>query len=1683
MFFNLPPFDEDSIGFVFTASIYDYVTGSNIKKKSEEDNQKLFLLSKICQKDFFENMPKTFTISTKNSTLHFNIQMLKETSPVISKFVQDNPNENNYSLNLTDDDNILVKFAQLYQGKSIIFEEGDIPLIQRFTQLLQIKNCPNFLKPKSLATTQIDSDGKRVYKSISFLGSSSFSETIEIYKNGLISYLTREEFNYFTIITKKKEYKCCIFGVYTSSVIRQILDEDSSQKEFKYNFEDNKEEFQLICDFFNCQKIDITNENMDSLKEIAEDLQINCILQSIDNYINHYEKVTEKIEKYEGIIDKIDELFDMLYNIRTHGIEKVKNRIIESGWFREERRVEELSAFIISVVKVNFSLQKDICELLIKLKEEENDDNKFQLLIPFTIERLMTLYWPHNYLINYEDGKDEEKRRFSIHNNRNTEETINLTNRCVYSFIRILYKRGLISKEELFESLKNYDFSSNALNAFFLPELFEINPKNIEIIEKNSKNKIRQFVSNVNGPKISLKDISTNEASSRGMYYFWPKFALKYLPDKIGLYEEMLDKMEPDDELTKSIWYDDVDSFQRIISRDGIDIKKCRILYNIFDDFEEKMNLINYSALYGSIKCFKFIILNEGEIDESTFYFSICGGNNEIIKIVDQQRSKPFISDKKEKIRYQNLMIDRSFVSFWFNFENPGVPYVDGILFKPHPESKEYDKFDGDNIQYQRISDDVYIFLNCCNINNIIAPTIAMNKNDLFDWIFENNFVNNGKSGNDLKHIAVLSASSGNAHSLIALFDNGYFVNKKIISIAARNGFYTLTKLLLDLYDKKAASDSKSHDFNDSFDSFDFKSIVHFGNISIFKLFIGKMNNASLEKALLHAIEINCKKIVQYVFDHLDRFDFKIDNNDFITSALKLSIKTHKMFNFLFDYFKKLKPELFNVDLFSTLLIHACTNSNLEVTKEVTEMILKEDDKYDFTTAFFKASSSKSMKICQYFIDNKVLIEFENNPYIGSLGGISFELFENIIKSIDPKIKFLFYECVHEAILNKNKKLIEIIFEEKPPKGNELFEGVQTEDIEIVDLILKYNSEPSFVNKVTVDGTCLCLAVNLRNKEIVERLLCVPGIDLNLYDSRRNQTPLAIAVEYRDLELVDIILNYIDNSSDSLAISSTLGYLQDDFCKANKQVSEDEWNIIERFFKAKSVDPNIFQFHEFGSSTIPFLSIACFDNKIDIVELLLSLDNINVNIYDPSSYFTPLMFALDCSNIEIAKLLIKHPKTNINLRDQNDESALTIAVRNKQKEIIDLLVKDERFDPFESKLSCAFIYSCNEIAQQLSSLSFLDVNEYYLIPGEARKINALEHSVEINDDAKIDMIINHHSFDIYKSQVNRSIFIAAKNNNINVFQKLMKLIDNDINIHQDTKENLLTYASRNLSGDIVDLIIINNNNYQVLDAFVNTYSHFDMIRNQNQNQNQRQHQPHRFGNILIRGRNRFQIQNDPIWKTNQNVMDAQLIGDKITLIEMIEKIYNYDNEHDHIINFDKFFQNGRSFFTVIVNDFPEISEVCDFLIEHGADPNKADKNGNYPLEHAIRINSLGMATSLLNSNKFNLNQTKNGFSYLHLAAQNKDPAILSLLIENAGIDINSVDERGETPLMHACRSCSIECINCLFRKDNLDYLHRNKKGKDALDIFIPLPSDKKESIKKDRTKFHDTLCSILKKSF
>lgn len=194
----------------------------------------------------------------------------------------------------------------------------------------------------------------------------------------------------------------------------------------------------------------------------------------------------------------------------------------------------------------------------------------------------------------------------------------------ISSFIYKLYKKGYITVNQITKKLWHYSFDNIDVNNWLSPILI--------------KNDIDNYFKNNLQSEINSNTIGCIKS---------------YFPDKIDIYEQILDSGEPNDWILKSLRNDDIDEFQLIIAKKE-QKNNFKIERNPFDDLPFYYNLkyINYAAAFGSLKCFKYLLMNHYEIDENTFKFAILGGNVEIIKIVDQRNKE----NKSEYDYYDELV-------------------------------------------------------------------------------------------------------------------------------------------------------------------------------------------------------------------------------------------------------------------------------------------------------------------------------------------------------------------------------------------------------------------------------------------------------------------------------------------------------------------------------------------------------------------------------------------------------------------------------------------------------------------------------------------------------------------------------------------------------------------------------------------------------------------------------------------------------------------------------------------------------------------------------------------------------------------------------------------------------------------------------------------------------------------
>ena len=227
---------DDTISFVLAEN--------NIPKNIDSDQkfQTLFLLDSSYQFSIFQFLPRIFTITTRNGTSHFNYEMISNASDTILEELETNPTKFEYYLDIADEENVLEKFSQLFQGKKVIFNEDNLPISYKIVRTLKISKCPNFLKPYNLRTANEPETPK-------FFG--LFSQNKEQQKNETEKevVICQADFNCFinfTIITQKKEYKCKLYAVYSSNVIGEFLKQNPEASSYKYDIEDEYEEFENI---------------------------------------------------------------------------------------------------------------------------------------------------------------------------------------------------------------------------------------------------------------------------------------------------------------------------------------------------------------------------------------------------------------------------------------------------------------------------------------------------------------------------------------------------------------------------------------------------------------------------------------------------------------------------------------------------------------------------------------------------------------------------------------------------------------------------------------------------------------------------------------------------------------------------------------------------------------------------------------------------------------------------------------------------------------------------------------------------------------------------------------------------------------------------------------------------------------------------------------------------------------------------------------------------------------------------------------------------------------------------------------------------------------------------------------------------------------------------------------------
>jgi len=140
----------------------------------------------------------------------------------------------------------------------------------------------------------------------------------------------------------------------------------------------------------------------------------------------------------------------------------------------------------------------------------------------------------------------------------------------------------------------------------------------------------------------------------------------------------------------------------------------------------------------------------------------------------------------------------------------------------------------------------------------------------------------------------------------------------------------------------------------------------------------------------------------------------------------------------------------------------------------------------------------------------------------------------------------------------------------------------------------------------------------------VKELLLNSELNINIKDIKHGWTPLMFACEFGYHEIVQLLLN-----------------------ETNPKIGDER-----------------------GKSAF---YIACENNRLSLVKLMLTYEDIDVNQADMS--WSPLIYAVQVGNLEMVQLLLQDPRVDVNQKDLKSASAFYIACRNGELEIVKLMTK------------------------------------------------------------------------------------------------------------------------------------------------------------------------------------------------------------------------------------------------------------------------------------------------------------------------------------------------------------------------------------------------------------------------
>lgn len=418
-----------------------------------------------------------------------------------------------------------------------------------------------------------------------------------------------------------------------SFLVRTILDEDPEIESIKVNFEDDFNDFFLISNYFNRKLITITSDNLSFLKNASEFFQISSLMLKIEEFERHFQIMTKNVnittlETYDSILSNLNE--DNYENIAEN---MTDFKLISTTDADSESDYEIIGSIIFKLI-CNRYLSAPLFLKFVKLLNNQK--------ISSTIINLA-----------YQIKKDSVKNYiFQIITDTEVSSNLKYYNYGDESIFKRLYNSNHSD-----DDLDLYDESYANSSELILIQNIEQIRKEIDDYELRNKS---QLETNQNDDQKSQK---------KPLFPFLKKTHENpnemTLPRFCQICTTLRRNGVNPSAICLSLRNDDVDSFQKICSNDSQFNFGQKVPFSRFESSSMlvQCSLAEYAAYFGSVKCFKHILINYNngsnfsQSETKIVKYAIAGRNIEIIRLCEQNGCVFCSSALKSCIRFNNQEI------------------------------------------------------------------------------------------------------------------------------------------------------------------------------------------------------------------------------------------------------------------------------------------------------------------------------------------------------------------------------------------------------------------------------------------------------------------------------------------------------------------------------------------------------------------------------------------------------------------------------------------------------------------------------------------------------------------------------------------------------------------------------------------------------------------------------------------------------------------------------------------------------------------------------------------------------------------------------------------------------------------------------------------------------------------